>query len=153
MIYRLALWIAVLTKFFSCFRGSKARRKLDDEHKIYGSNPKALADFELLKDLRNKHIVHDQNNLYAAEAFAWLEPDGDVRHVGTMVFAARIDPTLVAAMGDLVERAQEYIQIAIGEAGEALLAEVQAMTPEARAALPKGIHILFPTEGDIKKTR
>jgi hypothetical protein len=147
----LALWIAVLTKFFSCFRtGTRSNLKEDE---VYSSNPKELDDFNLLLALRNKHIVHNVNSLYGAEAFAWREQNGDVRYVAAMVFAARIDPTLVAAMRTLVERAQEYLHIAIGDAGEALLAEVKAMTPEARAALPKSVYLLRPTEGDIKKAR
>jgi hypothetical protein len=147
----LALWIAVLTKFFSCFRtGTRSNLKEDE---VYSSNPKELDDFNLLLALRNKHIVHDVNSLYGAKAFAWREQNGDVGHVAAMVFVARIDPTLVAAMRTLVERAQKYLHIAIGDAGEALLAEVKAMTPEARAALPKSIYLLRPTEGDIKKAR
>ena len=40
-----ALWIAVLTKFISCFRSSEARGLLK-ESKVYGSNPKALQAFD-----------------------------------------------------------------------------------------------------------
>jgi hypothetical protein len=147
----LALWIAVTTKFFSCFRDS-ARSQLN-ENKVYKSNSKALENFKLLLALRNKHIVHDENSHYGAYAFAWLEQDGDVRQVSTMVIVARIDPTLVAAMRDLVERAQEYVHTAMGDAGEKLLAEVQAMTPEARAALPKSIYFPLPTDDDINQRR
>ena len=150
----LALWIAVLTKFISCFQGwgSDARRSLDG-HKVYRSDAKAFEHFKFVMALRNKHIVHDVNSHYGANAFAWLEQDGDVRQVGTMIIVARIDPTLVAAMRDLVERAQEHVHVAIGDAGEKLLAEVQAMTPEARAALPKSIYFPLPTDDDIYRNR
>ena len=148
----LALWIAVLTKFISCFQGSDARRSLDGR-KVYRSDAKAFENFTFVMALRNKHIVHDENSHYGANAFAWLEQDGDVRQVGTMITVARIDPTLVAAMRDLVERAQEHVHVAIGDAGEKLLAEVQAMTPEARAALPKSIYFPLPTDDDIHRNR
>jgi hypothetical protein len=148
----IALWIAVVTKFISCFQYSAAREKLD-RSEVYGSDPKALADFKLVSALRDKHIVHDENSHYGAEAFAWLEQDGDVRLVGPMIYVTRIDPTVVAAMRGLVERALGYLQNAIGDAGEALLAEVQAMPPEARAALPKSIHFPLPTDGDIYRNR
>ena len=55
----LALWIAVLTKFMSCFQKSKARPRLCPQE-VYRANPTALHGFELLRALRNKHVAHDQ---------------------------------------------------------------------------------------------
>jgi hypothetical protein len=147
-----ALWIAVLTKFMSCFQNSKARRRLHPD-KVYRANTKALKDFEYINALRNKHIAHDENNHYDAATFAWLEQDGDVEGVGSMILVTRIDAILVAAMHNLVEGAQQYIQSAIEDAGKALFAEVQRMTPEARAALPKSMLFPIPSEADITKTR
>jgi hypothetical protein len=71
----LALWIAVITKFMSCFQNSKGRPQIYTE-KVYRGNPTALHDSELLMHLRNKHVVHDQNSHHNAAAFAWLEPNG-----------------------------------------------------------------------------
>jgi hypothetical protein len=54
------------------------------------------------------------------------------------------------------ELAQEHIRVAIADAGKALLAEVQAMSPQERTALPNGIYIPLPTGGlhsDIGKKR
>jgi hypothetical protein len=148
----LALWIAVVTKFISCFQIAKARPPLDPR-KVYGSNSTAFQNYELLMALRNKHVVHDENSHYQAIAFAWLEPNGDVREVGPMIAVARIDPELVIAMRSLVKAAQDYIHVAMEDAGKAPLAAVQAMSPEERAALPKGISFALPTADDIKKTR
>jgi len=139
-----SLWIAVLTKFISCFGNSKARALLNKD-KVYGSDLKALQAFGWISNLRDKHVVHDENSYYGATAFAWLEKDGNVRQVGAMTYVTRLDPGLVDALRYLVERAQEHIRIAITDAGEALLAEVQAMSPEARAALEK-IRIALPTD-------
>ena len=150
-----ALWIAVLTKFVCCFRDSgKGARSLLKEKKVYASNPKALQDFEWILALRNKHIVHDENTYYGAVAFAWLEQNGDVHEVAAMNYVTQIDPTLAATMSNLVDLARDYIRIAIVEAGRALLAEVQAMIPEARRALPKSIYVPIPTDpDDIRKKR
>lgn len=151
-----SLWIAVLTKFVCCFRDSgKGARSLLKEKNVYAPNSKALQDFEWILALRNKHIVHDENSYYGAAAFAWLEQDGDVRQVASMTYVTQIDPTLAAMMSNLVGLAQDYIRIAIADAGKALLAEVQAMTPEARTALPKSIHVALPTDhyDDIRKKR
>jgi hypothetical protein len=120
---------------------------------VYGANSAALQDFALLTSLRNKHVVHDENSHYNAAAFAWLKSTGDVQGVGPMICVARIDPTLVAKMCNLVALAQNYIHIAMEDAGKALLAQVQAMTPDERATLPKEVYFVLPTEDDIHKTR
>jgi hypothetical protein len=151
-----ALWIAVLTKFVSCFREAGSARWPLHEKKVYASNSTALRDFEWILDLRNKHIAHDENSYYGAAAFAWLEQNGDARQVASMTYVTQIDPTVAAMMQNLVGLAQDYIRIAIADAGKALLAEVQAMTPEERTALPKSIYVPLPTGGlhsDIGKKR
>ena len=152
-----ALWMAVLIKFVSCFRDSgQGARILLKENKVYAANAKALRDFEWILALRNKHIAHDENSYYGASAFAWLEQNGDVRGVGAMTYVTQIDPAGVGVMRNLVELAQEHIRVAIADAGKALLAEVQAMSPQERTALPNGIYIPLPTGGlhsDIGKKR
>jgi hypothetical protein len=148
----LALCIAVVTKFMSCFQGSEARPPLHPK-KVYRTHPKALQDFELLMALRNKHVVHDENSHYNAAAFAWLEPNGDVRGVGPMLTAARIDPTHVTMMCNLVVHALDFLNTAMAKAGKALLTRVQEMTSEERIALPLGVYFPLPTEEDIKQTR
>jgi hypothetical protein len=148
----LAIWIAVLTKFMSCFQKSKARPQLCPQE-VYRANHTALEDFKLLMKLRNKHVVHDENSHYNAAALAWLEPNGDVRAVGPYFTVARIDPTLVTTMCNLVGHALDYINIAMADAGKDLLRQVQAMTPEERMALPTGVYFPLPTEDDIKQTR
>jgi hypothetical protein len=55
----LALWIAVLTKFMSCFQGAEARPQLDPK-KVFGADPKALQQFELLMALRNKPLLKNE---------------------------------------------------------------------------------------------
>jgi hypothetical protein len=120
---------------------------------VFGPNSTAFHNFELLMALRNKHVVHDENSLYDAAAFAWLEPNGDVREVGPMIVVARIEPTHVTIIQTLVAHALDYIHIAMEDSGKALLAEVQAMTPEARNTLPQGISFDLPTDDDIQKTR
>jgi hypothetical protein len=116
-----ALWIAVLTKFVSCFRSS---------------------------------LAHDVNSYYGAAAFVWLDQDRNVRQVGAMTYVTRLDSALVDVMRYLVEQAQEHIRNAIADAGRALLAEVQAMSPEARAGLEQ-IRIALPTDQylDLTNTR
>lgn len=103
----------------SCFKTSKARPPPNPQ-KVFGPNSKALQNFYLLMALRDKHVVHDENNHCEAKAFAWLDPNGDVRQVGPLIAVARIDPALVDAMRKLVKSAQDYIDVAMEDAGKAL---------------------------------
>jgi len=101
--------------------------------------------------------VSSQNALLLSfRVRAWLEQNGDARQVASMTYITQIDPTVAAMMQNLVGLAQNYIRAALADAGKALLAEVQAMTPKARRALPRSIQILLPTGGlhsDIGKKR
>jgi hypothetical protein len=140
---------------FSGFQGGK-RTLAPSGKKAYAANPKALRDFEWILDLRNKHIAHDENSYYGASAFAWLEQNGDVREVAAMTNVTQIPPAVFGAMRNLIDLAQEHIQIAITDAGKALFEEVQAMSPQERRALPNGIYFPLPTGGlhsDIGKKR
>jgi hypothetical protein len=145
-----ALWIAVLTKFVSCFRNSgQGARSLLSEKEVYASDPKALRSFAWILALRNKHIVHDENSFYGASAFASLEQNGDVRKVAAMTYVTRIEPGVVEVMRHLVDLAQEHIRVALADAGKALFAEVQAMSPEERMALPTGTRFSVPSAVDF----
>lgn len=148
----LALWISVITKFMSCFQYSKARPPLDPQN-VFGANSTTLQDFQLIRAMRDKHVVHDENSHYNAAAFAWIKPNGDVYGVGPMIAVARIDPTLVEKIRNLVARAQDYIQNEMEEAGKELLDQVQAMSLDERTTLPKGVYFVLPSEDDINKTR
>jgi hypothetical protein len=120
---------------------------------VYRTHPKASQDLELLMALRNKHVVHDENSHYNVAAFAWLEPNEDVRGVSPMLTVARIDPTHVTMMCNLVAHALDFLYTAMAKAGKALLTRVQEMTSEERMALPPGVYFPSSTEEDIKQTR
>ena len=74
--------------------------------------------------------------------------------MGPMLTVARIDPTHVTMMCNLVVHALNFLNTAMAKAGRgALLTRVQEMTPEERVALPPGVYFPLPTEEDIKQTR
>lgn len=56
-----ALWTAALTMFFKCFQHSESRSKLNAALVLANEPEEGRAGFEVLKSLRNKTIVHDEN--------------------------------------------------------------------------------------------
>jgi hypothetical protein len=60
-ILRQALWHSAIVHYSKCFQGSCARISLS-ENKIYKNDTEGLEIFNWFKNLRNKHIVHDENS-------------------------------------------------------------------------------------------
>ena len=60
-VLRQALWRSAIVHFMKCFGDSGARSQLSVE-KIYKKAPPALTAFAYFKDLRNKHVIHDENS-------------------------------------------------------------------------------------------
>lgn len=56
------IWMAVITRFFKCFSANKGRRFLLDHKKILRNDAEGQAIFVYFDNLRNKHLVHDDNS-------------------------------------------------------------------------------------------
>jgi hypothetical protein len=63
-----ALWQAALGSTMKCFQHSNSRSQMLDAAAIFGSDTTLplRATFDLLKKLRNKHVLHDEND--------WMQP-------------------------------------------------------------------------------
>jgi len=57
---KMALWQLAVITFIKCFVGGSARIQLSDSV-IYGKTPGAMDAFRYLKNIRDKHFVHDEN--------------------------------------------------------------------------------------------
>jgi hypothetical protein len=60
-IVREALWRGAVTDFIKCFMSSASRNALDPKA-ILGTDKEAASHFAFFKNLRNKHIAHDEND-------------------------------------------------------------------------------------------
>lgn len=66
-VVREALWRSALVHLFKCFGHSAARERLEPVA-VFDGDPEALESFKHLRDLRNKHLVHDES------AFTYCAP-------------------------------------------------------------------------------
>jgi hypothetical protein len=57
-----ALWVAAIARYFKCFGSSQSRAQLSAK-KILKSHPGAEEVFDYFKNLRDKHLIHDESAL------------------------------------------------------------------------------------------
>jgi len=57
-----ALWTSALVHFFKCFGSSKSRFSLKARKVFSEEGQDLLGQFAYFSDLRNKHVVHDENS-------------------------------------------------------------------------------------------
>jgi hypothetical protein len=61
-IVRQALWKTAICQYIKCFGSSASRGQLSAE-KVLKGDPLGLEIHQYFKDLRNKHIIHDENDV------------------------------------------------------------------------------------------
>jgi hypothetical protein len=147
-----ALWIAVLTKFYSCFGRNASRTSLDPK-RIYAANPDAMKAFWYYQNMRNKHIVHDENNYLYATTGIVLGPASDVQDILSIQFQFMTDNIESGQnMYNLVDTAKEYVAQEIISILNRAFKDANALTPQQRAALPS-LQVTSPGPGDEVRSR
>lgn len=63
-IIREALWRSSVIHFIKCFGDAGARFQLSSEKIFKGEPPEAIAAFNYFKNLRNRHLIHDENSYF-----------------------------------------------------------------------------------------
>lgn len=91
---REALWRTAVAQFFKCFQKSEARRKLDAPD-VYGAEPPiALEVFDFFKNLRDKHLLHDENLFAECVTGAVVNPRDQPVKIAKVVSIALLAKTL-----------------------------------------------------------
>ena len=86
-----ALWLSALASTMKCFQHSESRAEKLDPDKIFGTDAThpVRAAFDLLKALRNKHVVHDENDWMQTVPYAIVGDTGSNQPtVGEIVVAS-----------------------------------------------------------------
>jgi len=78
------LWEQAIVYFLKCFGSSLSRFQLDFE-KILRSDSGAKVAFEYFKNLRNKHLVHDENSFAQSLTGAIINSSSSKRKVAKIV--------------------------------------------------------------------
>lgn len=115
-----ALWTAALTIFFKCFQNSKSRNKLDHALVLANEPEEGRAQFSVLRALRNKTVVHDENAYTQGAVLVPIaNPDGPVARVGppvmTLFQASTLDDHHISNLRLLTLASIAYVKSAIAE--------------------------------------
>ena len=111
-IVRQALWRSAIVHFAKCFGQSQSRFALDPE-KVYKGDHDGLTVFEYFRDLRDKHIVHDENTYSQCLPGAVLNQKEAGHKIEKIVCLSVIADTLhqdaYADLHLLITRAREWV--------------------------------------------
>ncbi|MGA9867553.1 MAG: hypothetical protein WBQ75_14080 [Acetobacteraceae bacterium] len=124
-----ALWIAVLTKFFACFGDSESRRTLNPK-KVFKNNEVAMIAFRRLQNIRNKHIVHDANNIYQSNAVIQII-DGNVdKDFKCIIVGSSFVDTEMDRLMMLIDVSISHVSNAIGNLANTIKGDLEEMSVE-----------------------
>ena len=147
-----AVFITIVSKLVSCFQHSKSRSKLD-KNLVYGLNTELRNSFEYFENIRNKHLIHDQNNMFQCQAVALLDDEGVVLDVKTLIGHMFLRPaTHSAQLRSLTRTALVHVDNKVTELCKCLMNDVSVMSPEERAKLPRP-SMYEPVRDDSSKNR
>jgi len=148
-----AFWISVITKYFGCFKKSKARIALN-LNDVYGGFPsEAIKCFKYFEALRDKHIAHDDNSVNFVAVGAVLEADGSVLDFIMMQARAEtIDMAHLDPMFQLIDVARKFVESRLEKLRAEVLDEIGQIPKDKLLALPN-VTLTSPTADDIQKSR
>jgi hypothetical protein len=153
-IVRRGLWHAALVATYKCFGGSRARASLKRDD-IYDEGDQRDT-FDYFKHLRDKHIVHDDNDHAQAHVGAVLEKLGVEPKVTEALcftmFTSTVDQQNTASLRCVVDKAIGWVESEIDTISDAITAAMNEMRYAELDALP-GIGASKPTNDTIAITR
>lgn len=153
-ITKQALWHAALIACFKCFGRSHARSKLDPSD-IYDEGIQRDV-FDYLKDLRNKHIAHDDNDIAQALSGAIVASKESGRKVEDAFCLATYGDTLTPEdlnnLRLIVQAAAQWVDERIEREAEAIVNELRTWDYDAILNLPQMVWTK-PTVESVHVTR
>ena len=153
-----ALWHSALASTMKCFQHSESRTEKLDPDRIFGTDTTqpVRAAFDLLKALRNKHVLHDENDWMQTTPYAIVGDAGNNQPTVGDIDWIVMEGTDTAHIGQLrtvVDAACDWIMQEIDTRTEAIRADLQARGYDALMAMPPPPVGNTPHAGSIRKRR
>lgn len=141
------LWVAAVARYFKCFGGNKSRSQLSAK-KIFKGHPGAEAVFTYFQDLRDKHIIHDENpftQAFTGVAVNRTEAQYKVADIISLAFNAfTVDDAHLTQLTQLVDVTLAWVNAKRDELHNALGREYEQWSHQDLLALPD-IQYTVPT--------
>ncbi|UXU86796.1 hypothetical protein [Burkholderia sp. S-53] len=150
-----ALWRTAVIHFFKCF-GDGARFRLARDAVYKTEPPEAKIVFDHMKDLRNKHFVHDENSYLQCRPTAVLN-DGSKRYkvekiVCVAIRSATLHQDSFTNLRLLVTKALEWVVAEFDSLADAITAELESLDYVTLAAMPAP-QVTIPSHEEAGVTR
>lgn len=149
-----ALWHSALVATFKCFQFSKARESLIRDN-IYESGIQHEV-FDYLKNIRNKTVVHDENDWRQVLVGAVINRPSEPSKVeAALCFALSVGApgqTDITNLGLVVERAIEWVQQQFDTKADSIVDELNTWSYDELTALPDA-KLDVPTAASVGNTR
>ena len=154
-VLRQALWRSAIIHYIKCFGDNEARFLLNSK-KTYKGNAGALTAFDYFKDLRNKHVAHDDNSYAQSIPCAILnKPDKSYKIKKILCFSA-IGETLEQGnwknLHLLIQTARKWVVVEFDKLCETITKELEAKPYEDLNNL-EPVTYTVPKIDDLKKNR
>jgi hypothetical protein len=130
------LWTAAVTTYTRSFANHDDKL---DARAIHGNNEVALGAHEYVWALRSKHFAHDVNDRRRSIAGALIDGDGAYLGLAQWQGLTQFQQGELDNLTKLVADALVYVRQERVRLEEVIDAEVRAMTPEQRLALPEPV--------------
>lgn len=152
-LVREATWRSAVSSFLKCFDRTGVRTALDATT-LYGGEPAALAAFEHIRNLRRKHIVHDENPWTQCFTVAVLNPKGSAKKVADIRCVLFHGGTQENAqdLSNLIHIAREWLNAEFDRRLSCLLAKLEQEQYDTLAILPQPAYTA-PTAADVTRKR
>ncbi|MGY2992885.1 hypothetical protein [Mesorhizobium sp. URHB0026] len=135
-IAREAVLVGVAVKFFSCF-GQNAVVGPLSANRVFTAMPDARECYAYWKDIRDKHIVHDESALTFEGTGLVLGSGGDLHDVLSMKVSIEItDREHAQLLYDLIDHTLKHLEKEVSDLLPAVFEEAAAMTADERLSLP-----------------
>jgi hypothetical protein len=137
---RRALWQAALGSTMKCFQNSNSRSEKLDAETIFGSDAThpARAAFDVLKALRNKHVLHDENDWMQPIALAIVAAPGHQPVVSDIdcIVMEGTDTAHIGQLGMVVDAALAWVNQEMDKQTEVIRVDLLARDYADLIALP-----------------
>lgn len=135
----MALWHAALISAIKCFQNSELREKLKADD-VFGRDrtQSVRADFDLLKNMRNKHVSHDENNWMTPVPYANVHKPGHQTVLGDVdcMVVEGMDTANIERLGTVVDTALAWVGEKYGQLREAIRSDLLSRSYDDLMALP-----------------
>lgn len=145
-----ALWHAAIVHFCKCFGTSASRARLSPD-KIFPSG-EARDAYAYLDRLRNRHLVHDENDYSQALTGAVIGPESRASNVQDVLALSIVGKTLEPGMAqnliNLVMLALRYVEEQVDQITTVIVAELEAEPRETLLRRPL-VSFHVPTADEV----